>query len=109
MCIATTAQPTARTKPARTRRPTARLLLVIAGRSYRFWPHVFDRSLVSEQKHVLRDAKGRQFSVYEADIDFKEAMPYLVREMLPPHRYHCEACESGDCDHIAALVELDLL
>jgi hypothetical protein len=109
MSLATIVSPSAR-KPTKARRIAARLLLVIAGRSYRFWPHVFDRSLAVEEKHVFRGPDGRTFAVFEVDFDMEEMKAALLNDRrIPPKRFHCEACGVGRCDHVEALVGLGIL
>jgi hypothetical protein len=109
MSLATSVLPSTRRKPVRTRRTPARLLLVISGKTFRFHPHIFEPTLLSEQKHVLVDPAGRTFGVFEADMDFGELRQRLVNGEPILTRYHCEGCESGDCAHVVALVELGLL
>jgi hypothetical protein len=113
MSIATslqpTARPSARINPAKARRKAARLLLVIAARTYRFLPHVFDPGLDSEERYVFQGPDGRSFSVYEKNMDMDEAKALLIADRPIPRRYHCEACNVGHCDHVAALHELGML
>lgn len=114
MCIATTAAPAAnpaRPRTLKARRPTGRLVLVIGARAYRLMPYAFDGSarLTWEWKHVLIGPEGRQFAVYEPNMDAEEARAPLDGDDDRRRRHHCEACGRGECDHVAALIELGLL
>ena len=120
MSIATVVQTTARTKPARTRRPTARLELVIAGTRHevRAFEDADIDLTVSGWMHVLRGPGGDWFSIYDPGLTLAEMRAIAIAYGQAPDSdapfrrvsYHCEgACRSRDCDHVNALLEVGLL
>jgi hypothetical protein len=86
-----------------TTRRKARLTLSIGGVDYRLRPFDDDpdgRSGV-EWIHTLIPSDGEPFAVLITNAYFVNGR--WQDHPIPGSKFHCDACDAGDCPHIAAL------